>query len=295
MEPLLAAEPFDSPEHIFQVKWDGVRCLAFLSGGNVRLQNRRLQERTRHYPELAVLPLLAGGREAVLDGEIIALRDGRPSFPLVLERDLVREPGRNPALQRRVPITYVVFDVLSLDGRDLLREPLASRLERLSSLLIPHEQVLVTDSFPAQGKSLFQAVEERGLEGIVAKHRASPYLPGQKTRFWQKVKCWREDVFPVGGYTLREGQPSALLVGRREGECLRFAGRAGSGISQAEWPAWQAALESRVSKTSPFTPAPRLGKVTVRWCRPEVYARVRYLEWTPELRLRSPVVLGLPL
>lgn len=180
MEPLPRCEPFDDTAYLFQVKWDGVRILAHVGGGQVYLHNRKLNERTRHYPELGLLADLVCG-EAVLDGEVVALKDSRPNFPLLLERDLV-VPGSAAALvgAARVQISYMVFDIVYRDGKNLMGLPLWERQLILSETVPKDGTVHLVESFEV-GTALFESVSERGLEGIVAKRRNSIYLPGKKT------------------------------------------------------------------------------------------------------------------
>lgn len=290
MEPRPAAEPFDDPAYVYQVKWDGVRMLAFVGPQGVRLQNRRLRDRTRHYPELTALARLCRG-PAILDGEVIVLHGGKPSFPRVLRRDLAG-PDQAARLMDRLPITYMVFDLLLAGDADLSGAPLAARQERLREWLRPADGIELVEDFSA-GRALFAAVKEQGLEGIVAKRRASPYVEGKKTSYWLKIKYRRRIHCAVGGCTYKEGHFSALLLGlyHPDGR-LVYVGRAGSGLTGEQARQLDRYFRANATAGAPFASPPRLYGVEVVWCRPELVCVVEYQEWTEELGLRAPVVVG---
>lgn len=290
MEPRPVAEPFDDPSFIYQVKWDGVRMLAFVGPHGVRLQNRRLRDRTQHYPELAALGRLCRG-PAILDGEVIVLHGGKPSFPRVLRRDLAR-PDQAARLMHRLPITYMVFDLLLAGDADLSRQPLGFRQETLRAWLRPADGIELVEDFSA-GRSLFAAVKEQGLEGIVAKRLASPYVEGKKTSYWLKIKYRRRIHCAVGGCTYKEGHFSALLLGlfHPDGGFV-YVGRAGSGLTGEQVRQLDRYFRANATADAPFASPPRLYGVEVVWSRPELVCVVEYQEWTEEFGLRAPVVVG---
>jgi ATP-dependent DNA ligase len=191
IRPMLARqaeEPFDCDDYLFEVKWDGIRCLAFIEAGRVRLQSRRLLDITAQFPELAALACLPAG--TVLDGELVALRNGRPSFTLIQQRAQLQQPHRIGFLSRTMPVTYVIFDLLYWRGQPILDEPLVIRRERLQQLMaqLNPAGILVPEAVVGHGRAMFAQVAALGWEGIVAKWRNSPYLAGQRSRFWLKVK-----------------------------------------------------------------------------------------------------------
>ncbi|MBP2016743.1 bifunctional non-homologous end joining protein LigD [Symbiobacterium terraclitae] len=288
-----AEAPFADLGWIYQVKWDGVRNLTLVEGGRVRHWSRRLRERTALFPEFDGLARALAGRRAVLDGEIIVLRDGRPSFPAVLERDLA---ARSTAPARGLPATLMLFDLLELDGRELYGLPLTERLQLLERVVAPSEAWQVVASFPGdQGPALFEAAVARGLEGVVAKRRGSLYVPGTRSRDWLKVKRRSEMLAVVVGYTNPVGRPGGLLLGAyREGR-LRYIGRVGSGLTAGDLAAIRAHLPPG---PCPFDRLPALrdrfsGDVgPVTWVEPRLTVRVAFTEWTEEQRLRDPVVVG---
>lgn len=290
-----AEQPFADADWLYQVKWDGVRNLTLVDGGRVRHWSRRLRERTIRFPEFA--PLAAGlcGRRAVLDGEIIVLTNGRPTFSGILERDLAGGIP-DPRTMRERPATLMLFDLLELDDRPLYDRPLTERLGLLEQVLPPHESWQVVSSFPGpEGPALFQAVVDAGLEGVVAKRRSSRYQPGTRSRDWLKVKRRGQMLAVVVGYTIPVGRPGALLLGAyREGR-LQYIGRAGSGISAADL----AAIRSHLPPVPcPFPRPPNLrdrfagDPGPVVWVEPRLTVQVTFSEWTEDQKLRDPVVAG---
>ena len=189
----MQSKPFDDPQWLFQIKWDGVRCLAYISN-EIKLFNRKLKPRTTIYPEIvdALKPMPKG---TVLDGEIVALReDGSPSFYKTLRRDLRRRPP-TPLALANAPAYYMVFDMPFYNGESLCRLPVEERLKKLAQALPESPVVKNVDVIYEKGTALFAAAEAHGLEGIIAKRRDSPYLIGTKSPLWLKIKTenWREN------------------------------------------------------------------------------------------------------
>jgi ATP-dependent DNA ligase len=181
-------EPFDSGEHLFEIKWDGTRMLAFVEPDGYRLVNRHRAERTVQYPELACLTELPAG--VVLDGEMVVFHDGRPDFRRLLSRDQAGAPFKIRLSARKLPATYVVFDLLYDGYRSLLAQPLSQRRERLGQLVedLDRPQVVFSEGIVGPGRVLFEEVCRQGLEGLVAKRLASRYRPGKRTTAWLKIK-----------------------------------------------------------------------------------------------------------
>ncbi|MBE3589698.1 MAG: DNA ligase [Firmicutes bacterium] len=291
MEPVLWPEAFDDPRFAFEIKWDGIRLLTWAGRGGLRAVTRRGRRREHAYPELAAL---AGGPEAVFDGEMVVFVRGRPSFPAVLRRDRASEPRAVERLARAWPAVYQVFDLLWEGGRDWRAAPWEERRARLERILEGRGgSVALVQAWPGErGRALFEAAAGLGLEGVVAKERASPYLPGRRSGAWRKIKAWRERDAVVGGYLEGVEGLASLLVGAYEGPALRYIGRAGSGLNARERQALRALLDRDRRASCPFEPEPaRLPSPPV-WVEPRLVARVRYLEWTPELLLRAPVVIA---
>ena len=298
MHPMLATPtrtgvPPRGDQWAFEVKWDGVRALAQVRGGAVRLSSRAEREITPAYPELAGLAALG---DVVLDGEVVALDGGVPSFAAIAERMHVREPRRAAELARIRPVTFLVFDVLRLAGTDLMPRPYTERRAALDALELPAH----VSSSPVydDGEQLWEVTREHGLEGVVAKRRTSTYRPGVRSGDWVKAAHRRTRVALVGGWrdeTGGSGRLGAVLLGAPDATgALRYLGRAGSGLTGASARDLQGALAAGALTASPFADAvPALDARGTHWCTPTVLVQVRYLTRSPQGRLRQPVVGGM--
>ncbi|PTM58765.1 non-homologous end-joining DNA ligase [Desmospora activa] len=291
MEPIQTEAMLSSDEWIYQVKWDGVRILAYLEDGQVRLWNRKKAERTAQYPELVTELKGISCRSAVLDGEVIVVHRGRADFFQVLKRDLLQNPRKIQAAYQAIPVQFQLFDLLHINGEDLVKHAWEQRDEQLRLLLekTQTERIAVTDSF-ADGNALWHATRERGWEGIVMKRKTSPYRVGQKHADWRKVKHFRTLMAHLVGASFKKGRVNALLLGVEEAGGWYYIGRAASGLSEqeltllTEWiPQLQVASPAVVNPV--YDPQ-------VIWIRPSFSVKVRYLEWTPHGTLRSPTILG---
>lgn len=288
MEPVPSQAVPAGEKYVHQVKWDGVRIIAHVSGNKLFLHNRKLRERTAHYPELAALC----GRikeSAVLDGEVIALKDGKPSFPLVLKRDLPSGTASVSRLARSIPVTYMVFDLLYLGEKDLTGWPLRDRQEKLMAVLPADDRIVLVENF-ADGPALLAAVRERGLEGIVSKDTGSRYVCGKKHSSWLKIKVRLEQLAVICGYTVRQGKINALLLGAYHEGRLHYVGRVGSGLKERDLELLKPFFLSSRRNVSPF--AGFKNREDVHWVEPRLTALVSFQEWTEELRMRSPVLKG---
>lgn len=290
--PMLASpgSPFDSDEYLYEIKWDGIRALAFFGNGLARLQGRKLTDSSDRYPEiLSALRALEG--EGILDGEIVVLdEEGRPDFQRVLVRELARTAG---AKSRAHPVVYIAFDLLHRGGESLLDRPLVERRRLLSELLTNAPSPIVESAYViGRGKALFEEAKERGLEGIFAKRLDSRYLPGERTRDWLKLKVRREvDAVLVGLVRERGGKRiKSLVLGCPRGGRLVWIGNAGSGIDQATLKDLETALDGLRSEPPPEFEAEAPGEID--WLAPRLVVRVEYTGLTKESRLRHPVFVG---
>ena len=191
IKPMLAQavpRPFDSDRYRFEVKWDGIRCLAFIEEGRIRLQSRQLLDMTGQFPELAALGALPAG--TVLDGELIIFADNRPCLSAIQGRAQLHNRQRIRLLSQKRPVTFMVFDLLYARGQCLMPDPLAERRIALQETLsgVHTSQVVITDGVPREGLRYFEGIQKMGLEGMVAKDIASPYLPGKRSASWIKIK-----------------------------------------------------------------------------------------------------------
>jgi DNA ligase D-like protein (predicted ligase) len=279
MQAVSAEAPFSSSEYLFEVKWDGIRCLAFVHpDGHVHLQDRRLDDITAMAPEIVdALSRLPPG--TVLDGELVATdEEGRPDQQALRTR-LNQGSGS--------PLSYLAFDLLYHEGRPQLRQTLARRRARLKKAVPSAGGLFVSDYIAGDGVELFEACLERGLEGVVAKHVDSTYVPGQRSPFWLKVKAVTADDFVVTGFTA--GEPfGALLVGYYERGRLLPAGSVAGGFDRETATRVAAELRRLETAESPLEPPPIM-TAPVRWVKPELVITVRYSEWSPDGTLRFPI------
>lgn len=281
--------PFDAPTHLFEIKWDGVRAMTYVEAGGHRMHGRRRRDLAGRYPELAFLGGLPGG--LVLDGELVVLQpDGRPDFRAMLARENAG-PTRVAAAARQHPVVYVVFDLLYEGGASLLATPLHERRARLERLVAAtgHARLVLSDGVAGAGLALFDAVRARGLEGIVGKRLDSPYLPGERTDAWQKMKLVQQLHCLVLGYE-PDGAldfKSLIIATDVDGE-LRCVGKVGSGIGEAE------RRELRQRLFASRAPRPLIDPgMKGEWIAPGLFCTVNFLEWTASGSLRAPVFVAI--
>jgi bifunctional non-homologous end joining protein LigD len=304
IHPMLASsadKPFDDPNWLFEIKWDGYRAVAFIEEGSLRLVSRTQNDLTKQFRELAELPKFVKAKRAILDGEIVALDDeGRPSFSLMQQRTGFR-PGKHRLPGREgVPIIYYAFDLLYLDGIDLRRVGLEQRKETLRSIIEDGPVVHFSDHYPEKGIALFEAARQRGLEGIVAKKRSSTY-DEKRSSEWLKIKITATQECVIAGYTDPEGSRAyfgALVLGLYDKQDrLIHVGQVGTGFDQRTLKEIFDRLHPLESKKNPF-----YGTVAalrkVHFVRPELVAEIKFSEWTHEtedggMKLRVPVFMGL--
>ncbi len=286
----LARHPFDSPDCLYELKWDGIRALATVRGTDATITDRNGREITPVFPELAQIGVQGKHNGTVLDGEIVCLdKEGRPSFPLLQER-LAHPQTRS----RDCQANYIVFDVLYVNGKSVMKEPLHRRKALLHQLLPSSEVVQPCAYIEREGEAFFHATCQLGLEGIVAKEKSSLYFPGQRSSDWKKIKRWRECEFAIGGYAFggQRGELFAsLLLGLYNGQgVLQYVGSVGAGFTKPQAKEVYTALARRHTDTCPFSVLPSMQKFLF-WCRPELVCQVQYGEFSTDGKLRYPVYM----
>ncbi|WP_442973658.1 non-homologous end-joining DNA ligase [Saccharothrix sp. NRRL B-16314] len=299
--PMLATAAVELPgpgsRFAFEFKWDGVRAVARVEGGRVQLTSRAGNDVTGTYPELQGLGAQLGVTQVLLDGEIVALSGGRPSFAALQER-MHASAAQARRLVGRVPVTFLVFDVLHLDGSSTVELPYSRRRELLEGLGLRGAHWLTPRAFPGQGAAVLAASREQGLEGVVAKRLDSRYVPGRRSPHWVKVTGVLTQEVVVGGWRpgegKRKGLVGSLLLGLPEGGGLVFAGSVGTGFGQAELERLTARLRELEVEGSPFvSEVPRDRARGARWVRPVLVGEVAHRQWTADGRMRFPTWRGL--
>jgi bifunctional non-homologous end joining protein LigD len=294
MRPMLATRGTHVPtgdEWQHEVKWDGMRVLADVRGGATRLFSRNENDATVSFPELAALP----ADDALLDAEVVVFADGAPSFGALAERMHVSRVDRARHLAERIPVTLLVFDILRLGDRDLMDQPLGARREILEGLDLNDDR-WQTPPVYADGRMLFDATYEQGLEGIVSKRLSSRYRPGLRSKDWLKFAHRRRESYVVGGWrpeTDSRDRLGAVLVGQPSADGLLYRGRVGSGIAGRKAAVLREVLAGLTRDSTPFADeVPRLDAVGVTWVEPVLVVDVESLGPSAQGRIRQPSYVG---
>ncbi len=290
IKPMLATlvkDPFDSPDYIFEIKWDGFRAIADVNASKTELYSRNfLSFNDLFHPILEVLKKTK--LKAVLDGEIVVLDDkGKSHFQLLQNYQNTGE-GQ---------LTYYVFDILSLNGKNLCNLPLMERKLILKKILPRNKQIKYSDHVPMHGKTFFKAAKKLGVEGIIAKDIHSPYRPGKRTLEWQKIKIHMQQEAVIGGFTEPRGSRKkfgALVLGVYEGDKFVYIGHTGGGFNQERLDQVYAKLKPLITKQSPFEIKPKTN-APVTWVKPKMVCEITFAEWTGDGHMRQPIFLGLRL
>ncbi|MCM3127695.1 RNA ligase family protein [Paenibacillus provencensis] len=296
LTPVIPFEPIRTnlfpvgPPWIAQVKWDGVRMLTYYDGHEVKLINRKRNDRTLQYPEFTQADVYSSASSFILDGELIAFREGKPSFHEIMRRDSLRSERSIRQGLKSVPVTYMVFDILYLNGVWVTDRPLSERQQLLAEMIKPHPQVQLVQNFP-DGNALFEAVKAQQLEGVVVKDLNSTYAMDGKDNRWQKRKKNGDLYAVIGGVTFRDKLVNSLLLGlyNEQGE-LEYIGHAGTGRFTVQ--DWRTLTEQALSmgvKHMPFVNIPGRNQGAL-WIQPELVVRVTFLEWTPGGTMRHPTI-----
>jgi bifunctional non-homologous end joining protein LigD len=304
LSPMLATSgtlPANDDGWAYEMKWDGLRALAFISGGQIRLTSRTGRDITFVYPELAGLATAIRAEQAVLDGEIVAFGGSPwPDFEALQQRMNISTAAQARALSAQIPVSYLAFDLLWLDGRPLLDEPYSRRRELLDSLGLDGGRAQVPPSFVGESGADIQAVSrQQHLEGIMAKRLSSRYEPGRRTTAWRKIKNVHRQEVVVGGWKPGEGGRAgwigSLLVGVHDRDgALVYSGHVGTGFTQQTLRMLGDRLAPLRRDTSPFAnTVPPEDARFARWVEPELIAEIEFASWTKSGRLRAPAYKGL--
>lgn len=314
IEPMLAssaAEPFDSREHIFELLWGGLRAMAYVRHGAVRLRARNGCDLTPYFPELLCIPDRLQARDAILDGEIVAIDgEGHPAFDLLRARLLTMATAVGPDRGRiaDLPVQFKLkrvggqlafhaFDVLWLDGQSLVERPLWQRKNRLHEIVRSGAEFAAVDFVDDEGIAFFEAVLARRLEGVVAKQKNSVYTPGRRAKSWLEIRALQAADFVIGGYAFggarRKGEPfNQLLLGAFDEGRFDYIGSVSGGLPDSEARQLLARLEPLHVLRPPFHDPPPIARL-IYWTRPELVCHVRFSEWSGDGYLRFPIFSAL--
>lgn len=306
LHPMLASlveDAFDDEAWVFEPKWDGVRALATCTDETL-LISRNAKDMTAAYPDLARLHEQLVALDAIVDGEIVAMKEGRPSFELLQSRINLANPRDIERAAKQIPVSFVAFDILYLDGNSLIHLPLEERKDLLDETVVKNRFMDVSPVIPGEGEALFAAAKARHLEGIVAKKLGSSYRPGKRSREWLKIKTVYDADVVIGGWTPGEGSRASkfgsLLVGTFEGDGLRFNGSVGTGFNAATLAEVLGKLKELETGVNPFDSDPRSDKARwgkpirdPHWVEPVLVAAVQFRELTAGGKLRAPSFKGL--
>lgn len=287
IKPMLAerGEAFDSDEHLFEIKWDGIRAMAYIDEDGYRLMSRRGIDVTERYPEFEPLRELPPG--TVLDGEIVVLdEDGKPSFRSVLSREQARTQQRFRNLSKATPANFVAFDLLYRDYNEIMRRPLSERREQLlaTTALALSERFAVSDGVVGPGRAFFDQIVARDLEGVMAKRLKGRYFPGRRSDVWIKIRKSSTALCAILGFVDKGDDFESLIIATEDDGELSCVGRVGTGFDTALRDALNQMLRQNVCH-QPLIPCDEKGT----WIEAGLYCSVRYLERTKDGVFREPV------
>lgn len=276
-------EAFDSPDYIYELKLDGVRGLAYL-GDTAELRNKRNLRVSPLYPELSETHKQVTGH-CILDGEFVVISEGKPNFSEMQRRALMSNRTKIQLAASLLPVSFVAFDILYLQGKQLTALPLMERKTILTETVRESARLSVSRYFEEGGSQLCALTEQQGLEGVVAKLRDSRYYFGKRTKEWIKIKNMQDDDFVVCGYIRKSGGVTSLVLGQYRAGELAYKGHVTLGVSVGS------RILTAEQGSAPFQPPP--GNERAVWLRPELVCTVKYMEKNERGSLRQPVFKGL--
>lgn len=277
--------PFDSPEYIYELKLDGIRCVAYLSDACFELRNKRNKRLNSIYPELKGINRQVKSR-CILDGELIVLKDGKPYFFEIQRRSLMTNPVKIELAARKLPVCFAAFDILYHIDKQITDLPLTERKALLSETVIETPSIAVSRYIDSEGVALFEAAAGQGLEGIVAKRKNSKYYFGKITKDWIKCKALLDDDFVVCGYFFKEKNTASVILGAYKDGTIIYQSHVAVSMSQRDFE-----IISGQSKTDIYPEFPNFDDAV--WISPELVCCVEFMERTPGGGLRQPVFRGL--
>lgn len=294
IKPMLIGKemaPFDDPNYIYELKWDGERCVAYLEPGRPpELRNKRNVRMLSKVPELAVISKQVKKR-CILDGELFILKDSRPDFSLIQRRSLMSDRFKIELDSKHNPATFSAFDVLYYDCQETMLLPLMERKALLDKSIMDGPRMAISRYVEGQGTSLFNFAAERGLEGIVAKVKDSIYIQDKRTTDWIKMKVMMEEDYVVCGYILKSNHMTSIILGQYRGNTLIYKGHVTMGVSGQ---AFDIISRHPTLPSAPFIAYPAgHGNDRAIWLSPELVCIVKFMHHTKSGGMRQPVFKGL--
>jgi len=288
--PMLIAEnqpPFDSEDYIYELKLDGIRCLAYLDESGYELRNKRNKRLNATFPELAGLNKQVKTR-CILDGELVILTDGKPDFYELQRRSLMTNPVKIETSARKLPACFTAFDIIYLDNAQITDLPLTERKERLFGVVSETPKLAVSRHIETNGTAFFELAKQQGLEGIVAKRKDSKYYFGKRTKDWIKMKAMLDDDFIICGYFEKEAGVTSVILGCYSGNRIVYQSHVAMGVSRGDFK-----IISSVNRVDKSCYADFPDYENAVWIEPKLVCSVQYMERTPGGGLRQPVFKGL--
>jgi len=280
-------QAFDSPDYIYELKLDGIRCLAYLWENGLELQNKRNKKLNSIYPELKDIYKQAKVR-CLLDGELLILKDGKPDFFEVQRRSLMANPVKIEIASKKLPVCFIAYDILYLKDKQIIDLPLMERKKLLPENITESDHITISRYIETEGVALYNAAQNQGLEGVMAKRKDSKYYFGKKTKSWIKMKALLDEDFIVCGYYFKESSVVNVILGSFLRERMIYQSHVSMGISREDYRIMTSAEETTRSYYSNF---PNFENAI--WLKPKLVCCVQFMERTPNGGLRQPVFKGL--
>jgi len=279
--------PFDSPDYIFEVKLDGIRCLAYIDVNGLELRNKRNKKLNAIYPELSGIFKQVNSK-CILDGELVVMAGGKPDFYELQRRSLMANPTRIALAAERKPVSFTAYDILYIIDKDITGLPLMERKAMLAGAINETPELAVSRFIEANGTALYKAAAEQNLEGVIGKKKGSKYYCGKTTKDWIKIKALLDEDFAVCGYYFKTDSLLSVILGAYSDGKLIYQGHVAMGVSRHDYKHMAAVAQCDKADYPSF---PIFDGA--RWIKPVLSCRVEYMDRTPAGRLRQPVFRGL--
>lgn len=287
---LYQVEPFDDDDYIYELKLDGIRCLAYLDADNTTLRNKHNKDVTDIYPELSEIHKCAKKR-CILDGELVIFKDGKPDFYSLQARSLKSDPFKIKLVAKKLPVQFVAYDMIYIDGERITDKPLMERKKLMAENLNENNVLSISRFIEKEGIAFFELAKKQGLEGIVAKKKDGKYYIGKRTREWVKIKVMQdEDVLICGYQPDEEGNVKDLVLGYYDDNKLQLRGKVYLGVSKQEREIIKNFAKSRTLSKALFD---EYQEKDIIWLKPELVGTVQYMHTTETGSMRQPVWKGL--